>query len=1000
MQKLITIIFVLALVIILFVQNVNAQITVSGSTGANGTYTSLTNASGAFQAINGTAQTGNTIVITITGNSTSEAGTNSLNAGAWTSLTIYPTGTGYTISGSVAGPLIDLNGADYVTIDGRVNATGSAKDLTITNTSTSNSAGTSTIRFIESAKNNTVKYCTVKGAETNVGTGIIFFSTASSGDGNDNNTIDNCNLTNDGGNRPYNVIYSGGSSGYENNNNTISNNYIYDFFNAGASSYGIAVSSYSTAWTITGNSLYETTTFAPTVATTFYYCINIGNTSGNNFTITGNYIGGSAAECGGSAFTINAATTHSFRAVYLNVGTDTASSVQNNTIKNFSHTSTSAFPWVGIWVQAGSVNIGTTTGNTIGATTGNGSITITKTTANTTSYGIDINGTGTVDIENNNIGSITVIGSTANSHNFFAIYRPSGSGGTITISNNLIGSTSTENSIQAPSASTNVTAQSVVGIYNGNSGTVTISGNTIANLYNAYASTNSGQVVGIVTTAGVNTIQSNTVRSLSATSQSTNITNNASVIGISQRSTTAGQTVSGNTIYDLSNTYSTSAGVLSVIGIYYNGPTSGTNTVSKNFIYNLSVSSSSTTAQIYGIKINAGSTTYSNNIINLGGSITNGNRIYGIYENGAASNNNNLYFNTVYIGGSLSVETSSTYALYNNANTNTRDFRNNILYNARSGGATGEHYAVSISGTTGLTIDYNDYYAPNTGGVLGYLSTDITTLSDWKTATGQDANSLNTNPNLTNAGGTTASDYRLTSNHTGVDGTGITEDYSGYSRSGTPTIGAIEYDNPVPVELASFSANAVNSKVILNWSTATEVNNYGFSVERSEASLNNPEAGASSYIWETIGFVEGHGNSNSPKEYSFTDNNLQPGNIRYRLKQIDNDGQYKYSDIVEVAFNLSPSTFELFQNYPNPFNPSTTISYSIPQKSKVILKVFDVLGTEVTTLVNEEKEAGIYTVEFNGVTLTSGVYFYSITADGLPSGKAGFSSIKKFVLMK
>ncbi|MCK9421672.1 MAG: T9SS type A sorting domain-containing protein [Bacteroidales bacterium] len=817
MKKLTTILIAWALVAILFVQNANAQVTVSGSGGsANGTYTTL---KAAFDALNlVTTQAGNNIVLTITA-STSETASAVLNqpsVSSWVSLKIYPTGTGYTISGSVAGPLIDLNGADNVTIDGRVNATGSTKALTITNTSTSSSSGTSSIRFIESAENNTVKYCTVKGAETDTGAGIIFFSTATAGNGNDNNTIDNCTLTNDGGNRPYNVINSLGTSGTENSNNIISNNNIYDFFNTGASSYGIAISSYSTDWTITGNSLYETTTFAPTVATTFYYGINIGNASGNNFTISGNYIGGSAAECGGSAFTINAATTHSFRGIYLNVGTTTATSVQNNTIKNFNHTSTTAFPWVGIWVQAGSVNLGTTTGNTIGATTGTGSITITKTTGSTTSYGIDINGTGTVDIENNNFGSITVFGSTTYSHNFFAIYRPAGSGGTITISKNLIGSTSTENSIQAPSASTNATSQSVVGIYNGNSGTVTISGNTIANLYNAYAFTGSGQVVGIVTTLGVNTIQNNTIRNLSTTSRSTNTTNSASIIGISQRSTTGDQTVSGNTIYDLSNTWITSSGVLCVVGIYYSGTTTGTNTVSKNFIYNLSVLSSSLTAQINGIKINAGSTTCSNNIINLGVGVTNGNKIYGIYENGAASTNNNLYFNTVYIGGSLSVETSSTYVLYNAANTNTRDFRNNILYNARSGGTTGEHYAISIAGTTGLTIDYNDYYAPNTGGVLGYSGADITTLAAWRTATGQDANSLNTNPTFYNAGGTTATDYIPSATLTGVTGTGITTDYYGTTRA-VYTMGAWE-------ALSALRWNGATStdwSIASNWSSNT-----------------------------------------------------------------------------------------------------------------------------------------------------------------------------------
>ena len=156
-----------------------AQVTVTGSTGADGAYTRL---GLAFTAINGTAQTGNNIVVTISANSTETAAA-TLNAGAWTTLKIYPTVTGLTISGNLSTPLIDLNGADNVTIDGRVNSTGTTKDLIITNTSTSSTAGTSTIRFINTAENNIVKYCKIKGAETNTSSGIILFSTASAGNG-------------------------------------------------------------------------------------------------------------------------------------------------------------------------------------------------------------------------------------------------------------------------------------------------------------------------------------------------------------------------------------------------------------------------------------------------------------------------------------------------------------------------------------------------------------------------------------------------------------------------------------------------------------------------------------------------------------------------------------------------------------------------------------------------------------------------------------------------
>ena len=179
--------FYYVLIAVLFlVSKSYSQVTVSGSTSANGSYTRL---GLAFTAINGASQTGNNIVITITANTTETAAA-TLNAGTWTTLKIYPTISGLTISGSLATPLIDFNGADNVTLDGRVNASGSTKNLIITNTNTSTTGGNSTLRFINSAENNTVKYCYIKGAHKSTASGIIFFSTATSGNGNDGNLIE------------------------------------------------------------------------------------------------------------------------------------------------------------------------------------------------------------------------------------------------------------------------------------------------------------------------------------------------------------------------------------------------------------------------------------------------------------------------------------------------------------------------------------------------------------------------------------------------------------------------------------------------------------------------------------------------------------------------------------------------------------------------------------------------------------------------------------------
>jgi len=190
-------------------------------------------------------------------------------------------------------------------------------------------------------------------------------------------------------------------------------------------------------------------------------------------------------------------------------------------------------------------------------------------------------------------------------------------------------------------------------------------------------------------------------------------------------------------------------------------------------------------------------------------------------------------------------------------------------------------------------------------------------------------------------------------------------------------------ENALPVELTTFEASVNNSNVQLSWETATEVNNYGFNIERK------PENGE----WNKVGFVDGHGNSNSPKLYSYVDKVVTEGLFNYRLKQIDIDGSFEYSEIIEVNISGIPKEFSLSQNYPNPFNPSTKISYQLPNAGYVSLIVYDVLGNEVATLVNENQNSGDYDISFNGSNLTSGIYFYKISTDN-------FSQAHKMILMK
>jgi hypothetical protein len=186
----------------------------------------------------------------------------------------------------------------------------------------------------------------------------------------------------------------------------------------------------------------------------------------------------------------------------------------------------------------------------------------------------------------------------------------------------------------------------------------------------------------------------------------------------------------------------------------------------------------------------------------------------------------------------------------------------------------------------------------------------------------------------------------------------------------------------VPVELVSFSAFTAADVVTLNWSTSTELNNHGFEIDRSTDKRN----------WRTIGFREGKGTTSEPQLYSYSDIlDIVSSKLYYRLKQIDFNGEFKYSDIVEVE--IAPSEFTLSQNFPNPFNPTTSIKYQIPELSFVKLKVYDVLGNKVVALVNEEKPAGSYEVEFDASKLVSGIYFYKLQA-------GNFVEIKKMVLLR
>lgn len=910
-----------------------------------------------------------------------------------------------------------LAGADYVIIDGRPGGAGNSKFLIIENTSVNVSNFAGAIGFINDASNNVVRYCIVKGSSpyASYPGGVVAFLTSAYSTGNDNNTIQYCDITSGSSAKPITLIGSFGSSGKTNSGNIIEYNNLFDQFSTGSSGSGIHIGSFSENFVIRNNSFYETIPVTLS-SSNFRTHINIRGTDANGgHEISTNYLGGNAPLCAGSAMDLDGSAGPAqvmYRGIYIEAGGSTSISVQNNVVRNISIKSSHPTPFAGIYVSSGSVDIGTVTANIIGSASTTGSISVTSysSSANTT-YGIYLSGSGTFTVSNNNIGSITATNNapTTETAGITCIY--STGTGSVTINNNIIGSDEVSNSIWAASNPSGTDVQNTYGILaQGNGPTIVISGNTIANLRNDYSGTTDlcgTYGIGVQGT-GNYSIANNKVSYLYNANGNISTTEARGLAGIYNVATgnsgSSGQHITGNTVNNLYSTYSGANAVIPV-GIYFEGEFPDTkayeSNIANNYIHSIFKGSTSTSSGIAGIILNnTGTPTYIhtrnvyNNIISLGTGENDNCLIYGIYEMNSGKRTINLYFNTVYIGGTPAGNINTFAANISGSHTNNvRNIRNNLLVNSRSRtSGTGRHFAMYFGNTVGATLNYNCYYAPGTGGALGYFSFPKSSLPIINT---QDANSKTYNPQFVNPGGIYPADLRVQNDSligSGIAISGYTTDYDGvFVRPNPPTIGAIEFNNPLPVELTSFIARVSGGRVTLLWETATEVDNYGFEIERRKVSANDDSMKVNN--WHKVGFVEGHSTTNSPKYYSFEDGNIAPGRYFYRLKQIDNDGDFAYSAEVFADVNSTPSKYRLDQNFPNPFNPSTVITWAIPVDGDVKLSVFNLLGEEVAVLFKGVAKAGNYSSSFDASSLPSGVYVYRLSS-GI------HSSMKKMLLQK
>lgn len=726
----------------------------------------------AFTAINNGLHTG-AVSVEVCGN-TVEVGTATLNASgsgsaSYAQIVVRPAGgVARTISGAIAAgsPLVDLNGADNVTING-LNTGGDS--LTFSNTTIGTTTGSSTIRFIADASNNTVTNCTILGSTASTlatAAGTVLFSTGTT-TGNDNDTVSNCNIGPAGANLPSKgIMASGTSAAIENDNAIISGNNIFDYFLATGNHSAINILTGNEAWTVSNNKFYQTATRTVTTAASRHSAITLNNTTGG-FTVSGNTIGFSAAN-GTGTYTITG-TSNEFRGIdAASVRTSApATEIQSNIITAINQTSSrastttasSAFIAVAMGTTDGLINA---PGNTVGSLDGSSTIVLnlTSTTASTAPaigfYNFSFFAT---NISSNNIGAIT-IQSTGTTTGFRGILVNTTTSTTATVNNNVIGGTNAGGAI----------TDTQVGSY---------------------------AMYGIQTALPNLTATGNTVRNMSGASNGSALIVSA---GLLASGATGANTISQNTIHSLSN--ASGAAANSIYGMSLSLPAT-TNIVERNFIHSFSLTSTLTGTQIWGISGGAtGTTTYRNNMIRLGynaagASITLPTSMIGIRD--ASGSTNQFFHNTIYIGGTGVLATptaSNSYCLFSDVVTVTRAYQDNIFWNARSNAIGGgvAHLAIRVGGTApnpaGLTSNFNILYFSGTDGATGvFNATVVPTLAAWRTATGQDANSIHGDPQLIDptAAAATVDLHIHPTNPTPIEGAGtavaVTDDFDGQTRA-------------------------------------------------------------------------------------------------------------------------------------------------------------------------------------------------------------------------
>ena len=781
--------------ILLISNSVLSQVSVTGALSGNGTFSSLTKSGGAFQSINAAVQTGANIIITITGNVLDENGANGLNGGIWQSIKITTTGNN-TISGDVAGPLINFNGADNITIDGI--ATTGANTLSFENVSTTNTA--STFQYIHDAMSNKILNCIIKGSSTNTSGGTIHFRGTAGTTGNDNNSIDHCNITMAGTNTPNFAIYSSGSpvAGKENDNNSISNCNISDYYSTTTTSYGIYIIAGNSAWVINGNRFFQSTTKIAS-ANNIHGAIAVITNANAGFGINDNIIGYASAAAVGN-YSISSLFDSRFIGIQIQTGVGSAvNNVQGNIIRSidFSTNSTNGLGtgiFTAIALVSGSATIGSTSANIIGDEALNGAILISNNADAGLVNGIYSASTEQINISGNKIGGITAFAASGTGIHFNGI-TSIGGGSNLICNNNEVGGNSL-NSIQIGVTGFTNAACTVKGIFiSASLSNNAIGLNWVKNISN-FSSSNAlaSTIRGIECSRGVSVVLSNKINAVRYDGKTVTGMGNIGIL-MSSTASSGTQTVSQNLITDLSVTTTATENV-TVAGINIRDVV--TATVTRNRIYGLTNKSTGTLGFVNGIWASfSANCSIANNMISLDNATnTNGIQIAGIFDNGATTAVSNYWYNSVVIGGAQGI-VSANSVCFQKAGSNMVNLRNNIFVMKRTG--AGNFYAIVNNNVGGTWSSNNNViYATvaATTGAWGSPPAGNCTFSVWKTASGGDANSLNVLPVFANEA---IADLSLNQNLNcsiagkGVSIPSITDDYFGTTRINPTDIGAHEF---------------------------------------------------------------------------------------------------------------------------------------------------------------------------------------------------------------